>query len=156
VFFLFFQAISCFYIFFFFSLRPLVSLSASHTCLIPQVSRVMDIIINSLYQDKDVFLRELVSNAADACDKRRFLSLTDDADDDDSARGGASMKVGDRCCCCWNRRMSERRMSERVRNDETDLNVSVQVPRVCPLVCVFYVCFVFSFVRMTKIMDSPS
>jgi len=42
-----------------------------------EVSRVMDIIINSLYQDKDVFLRELVSNAADACDKRRFLALTD-------------------------------------------------------------------------------
>ena len=41
------------------------------------VSRVMDIIINSLYSNKDVFLRELVSNAADACDKKRFLSLTD-------------------------------------------------------------------------------
>ena len=44
-----------------------------------EVGRVMDIIINSLYSDRDVFLRELVSNAADACDKRRFLSLTDDA-----------------------------------------------------------------------------
>jgi len=43
-----------------------------------EVSRVMDIIINSLYSDKDVFLRELASNAADACDKRRFLALTDD------------------------------------------------------------------------------
>ena len=42
-----------------------------------EVSRVMDIIINSLYSDKSVFLRELVSNAADACDKRRFLSLTE-------------------------------------------------------------------------------
>jgi heat shock protein beta len=41
-----------------------------------EVSRVMDIIINSLYSDRAVFLRELVSNAADACDKRRFLSLT--------------------------------------------------------------------------------
>jgi len=40
------------------------------------VARVMDIIINSLYSNKDVFLRELVSNAADACDKKRFLSLT--------------------------------------------------------------------------------
>ena len=32
---------------------------------------------HSIHSDKDVFLRELVSNAADACDKRRFLSLTD-------------------------------------------------------------------------------
>lgn len=37
----------------------------------------MDIIINSLYSNRDVFLRELVSNAADACDKKRFLSITD-------------------------------------------------------------------------------
>jgi HSP90 family molecular chaperone len=37
------------------------------------VARVMDIIINSLYSNRDVFLRELVSNAADACDKKRFL-----------------------------------------------------------------------------------
>ena len=36
----------------------------------------MDIIINSLYSDRDVFLRELISNAADACDKKRFLSIT--------------------------------------------------------------------------------
>lgn len=43
-----------------------------------EVGRVMDIIINSLYSDRDVFLRELVSNAADACDKKRFLSLTDE------------------------------------------------------------------------------
>lgn len=40
----------------------------------------MDIIINSLYSDRDVFLRELVSNAADACDKKRFLSITAEGD----------------------------------------------------------------------------
>jgi len=45
-----------------------------------EVGRVMDIIINSLYSNRDVFLRELVSNAADACDKRRFLSLTAEGD----------------------------------------------------------------------------
>lgn len=43
------------------------------------VGRVMDLIINSLYSDRDIFLRELISNAADACDKKRFLSITDDA-----------------------------------------------------------------------------
>jgi len=42
-----------------------------------EVSRLMDIIINSLYTDKQVFLRELISNAADALEKTRFLSVGD-------------------------------------------------------------------------------
>eukprot|EP00934_Nitzschia_sp_Nitz4_P004208 Nitzschia sp. Nitz4//scaffold55_size114948//57205//59762//NITZ4_003901-RA/size114948-processed-gene-0.68-mRNA-1//-1//CDS//3329554530//4198//frame0 len=41
-----------------------------------EVSRMLDIVINSLYQNKDVFLRELISNASDALDKIRFMALT--------------------------------------------------------------------------------
>merc|ERR1712004_228776 len=44
-----------------------------------EVNRLMDIIINSLYTDKQVFLRELISNAADALEKARFHSVQDEA-----------------------------------------------------------------------------
>lgn len=46
-----------------------------------EVGRVMDIIINSLYSNRDVFLRELISNSADACDKKRFLAVTGDEEE---------------------------------------------------------------------------
>merc|ERR1719191_2516494 len=44
-----------------------------------EVNRLMDIIINSLYTDKQVFLRELISNAADALEKARFHSVADES-----------------------------------------------------------------------------
>jgi heat shock protein beta len=41
-----------------------------------EVSRLMDIIINSLYANKEVFLRELLSNGADALEKERYMQIT--------------------------------------------------------------------------------
>ncbi len=42
-----------------------------------EVARLLDIVAHSLYSDKEIFLRELVSNASDACDKLRYEALTD-------------------------------------------------------------------------------
>ncbi len=39
------------------------------------VGRVLDIVVNSLYREREIFLRELVSNASDACDRLRYESL---------------------------------------------------------------------------------
>ncbi len=39
------------------------------------VSKVLDIVVNSLYSHNEIFLRELISNAADACDKLRYSAL---------------------------------------------------------------------------------
>ncbi|MBK1696936.1 molecular chaperone HtpG [Rhodovibrio salinarum] len=42
-----------------------------------EVSRLLDIVANSLYSNKEVFLRELISNASDACDKLRYQAITE-------------------------------------------------------------------------------
>ncbi len=44
-----------------------------------EVGRLLDLVVHSLYSDREIFLRELVANAADATDKRRFLALSDGA-----------------------------------------------------------------------------
>lgn len=43
-----------------------------------EVGRLLDLVVHSLYSDREIFLRELVANAADATDKRRFLALSDE------------------------------------------------------------------------------
>jgi heat shock protein beta len=44
---------------------------------VAEVGRLLDILINSLYTQKEIFLRELISNSADALDKVRFESIED-------------------------------------------------------------------------------
>ena len=41
-----------------------------------EVGKLLDIVVNSLYSERQIFLRELISNASDACDKLKYLALT--------------------------------------------------------------------------------
>ena len=42
-----------------------------------ETKQVLDIVVNSLYKDKEIFIRELISNASDALEKLRRLQLTE-------------------------------------------------------------------------------
>ncbi len=54
-----------------------------------EVNQLLDIVVNSLYSEKFIFLRELISNASDACDKLKYLMLTHP----DMAKGGGAFKI---------------------------------------------------------------
>ena len=41
-----------------------------------EVSKLLDLVANSLYSEREIFLRELISNSADACEKLRYQSIT--------------------------------------------------------------------------------
>src|SRR5260370_32161277 len=44
-----------------------------------EVSRLLEIVAHSLYSEKEIFLRELISNASDSCDRLRHAALTEPA-----------------------------------------------------------------------------
>ncbi len=54
-----------------------------------EVSRLLDIVAHSLYSDREIFLRELLSNASDACDRLRYAALTDA----DLAKGSSEFQI---------------------------------------------------------------
>ena len=41
-----------------------------------EVGKVLNLVVNSLYSNKEIFLRELISNASDACDRLRYAAIT--------------------------------------------------------------------------------
>ena len=49
---------------------------AEQTKFKAEIRELLEMMINSVYSNREIFLRELVANAADAIDKRRFLALT--------------------------------------------------------------------------------
>ena len=42
-----------------------------------ELKQLMDIIVNSLYTDREIFLREVISNASDALEKLRYIQITE-------------------------------------------------------------------------------
>lgn len=59
-----------------------------------EAKELLDLMIHSLYSNKEVFIRELISNASDAIDKRRFLALSEDGLGLDSDQYRIQLKAG--------------------------------------------------------------
>jgi molecular chaperone HtpG len=57
------------------------------------VSRLLHLMVHSIYSDRDIFLRELISNAADACEKLRYQALSDPALVADGAAGVITVTI---------------------------------------------------------------
>ena len=58
-----------------------------------EIAEMLDLVVNSLYSKKEIFLRELVSNASDAIDKAKFRALTDSSFAADNPEWGIAVSV---------------------------------------------------------------
>jgi len=58
-----------------------------------EIAEMLDLVVNSLYSKKEIFLRELISNASDAIDRAKFLSLTDKGLVADNPTWGITIRV---------------------------------------------------------------
>jgi molecular chaperone HtpG len=58
-----------------------------------EVGRVLDLVVNSLYSHKEIFLRELISNASDACDRLRYAAITEPGLTKDDAELAVSITI---------------------------------------------------------------
>jgi len=54
-----------------------------------EVGKLLDIVVHSLYSNKEIFLRELISNASDSCDRLRYAAITEP----DLLEGGADYRI---------------------------------------------------------------
>ena len=58
-----------------------------------EVGRVLSLVVNSLYSNKEIFLRELISNSSDAIDKLKLRALTEDVLSEDETEQGIRILI---------------------------------------------------------------
>ena len=61
-----------------------------------EIQQLLDIVIHSIYTDREIFVRELISNAADACEKLRFLQSSGQAVYQPEIKSGITVKTDDK------------------------------------------------------------